>query len=168
MSFRSKFYGIQFPAFVLYAVPFDYSVGIETIEIQKREFHDWHMVDRFDRNKTVLERYLTVKSSDINFDATCLNLTQLIRSKAKWLIDSKARIYDISKKQKFEAKSLPIIKTSKNAIWVPSVSYPFKLPKNMIDSKELKNQYLTIVKIDHLWVIYQVTPFKVNIESINL
>jgi len=115
MSYLSKFYGIKFPAFALYSVPFDYKIGTDTIQIQKREFHDWYIIDRFDRNKTVLERYLSVKSDEINFDATCLNLTHVINKPVKWLIDSKAKIYDVSKKQKFISKSLPIIKVSKNA-----------------------------------------------------
>jgi hypothetical protein len=168
MSYLSKFYGIKFPAFALYSVPFDYKIGTDTIQIQKREFHDWYIIDRFDRNKTVLERYLSVKSDEINFDATCLNLTHVINKPVKWLIDSKAKIYDVSKKQKFISKSLPIIKVSKNAVWVPTVSYPFELPIKLIDSKELLNQHLTIVKIDKVWVIYKVTPFKMDVTEINI
>ena len=84
------------------------------------------------------------------------------------MIDSKAKIYDVSKKQKFMAKSLPIVKISKNAVWVPTVSYPFELPVKLIDSKELLNQHLTIVKIDKVWVIYKVTPFKMDVTEINI
>jgi hypothetical protein len=168
MSLRSKFYGITFPAFGLLEVPFDWRVKVDTIEVQKQEFTKWHYIDKFDKNKTTLQRYLDVKDENYSFDVTCLNMTHLITKKIKWIIDANSKIYNLSNKQKFKARNVKIRKVRQDVIWVDTVSYPFKIKKGMIDSKELLNQYVTIVYIDNVWFLYRFTSFSEPIESILL
>lgn len=160
MSVRSKFYGITFPAFGLLSPPFDFKITLDTIEIQKKEFGKWYSIDRFDKNKTLLERYLSVKEEEEpTFDVTCLSLGQLISRPVVWLIDAKARVYNLKAKQEFKARNVKVRKLVKNAIWVETVSYPFTIPNNILDRSEIINQYATIVYIDNTWILHKFTSF---------
>jgi hypothetical protein len=165
---RSKFYGIKFPAFGLLEVPFDYKITLDTIEVQKKEFGKWHLIDRFDKDKSALERYLKIKEEEFTFDVTCLNVTHLISKRVKWVIDANCRVFNLAKPQTFKARNVPIIKTRQDIFWVATVSYPFKIKKGMIDPKELLNQHITIVYIDYVWHLYRFSSFKNKIESISL
>jgi hypothetical protein len=168
MSQVSKYYGIKFPVFGLLSVPFDTKIKLDSIEIQKQEFEDWYFIDRYLENKSLLERYVLAKDQNFGFDVTCVNLTQLISKKVKWGIDSNFRIYNLSAKQTFKARNVRVRKCINNTIWVDSVSYPFKLKKGITDQKEILNQYITIVYIDNMWVLYKFTSFKEKIESVTL
>jgi hypothetical protein len=168
MMVKSKFCNITFPAFGLLQTPFDYRITLDTIEIQKKEFGSWTSIDRFDRNKTLLERYLSVKEEGQIFDVTCLNLSQLISRPIKWVIDARAKIHDLSRKQEFKAKNVKVVKIVKNAIWLHSVSYPFVLPSSIIDPQEILNQHATIVYIDSVWILHKFTPFSEQVEMLKL
>lgn len=165
---RSKFYNITFPAFGLLQTPFDYKITLDTIEIQKKEFGGWNSIDRFDRNKTLLERYISVKEEGQIFDVTCLNLSQLVSRPVKWVIDARAKIHNLARKQEFKARNVKVVKIVKNAIWLHSVSYPFILPNNIVDPKEILNQHATIVYIDSVWVLYRFTSFPEQVEMLKL
>ena len=168
MAVRSKFSNISFPAFGLFQAPHDFKITVNTIEIQKKEFGAWNAIDRYDKHKTLLERYISVKEEGQIFDVTCLNLSQLVSKPVKWVIDAKARIHDLSKKQEFKARNVKVIKVVKNAIWLHSISYPFILRKNILDSKEILNQSATVVYIDNVWIIYKFTSFPETVEMLKL
>jgi hypothetical protein len=168
MSQVSKYYGIKFPVFGLFSVPFDLKIKLDSIEIQKQEFCDWYCIDRYVENKSLLERYILTKDDNFVFDVTCTNLSQLISKKVKWAIDSNFKIYNLSAKQTFKARNVKVRKCIKNIIWVDSVSYPFKLKKGITDPKEILNQYITIVYIDTVWILYRFSSFKEQIESVTL
>lgn len=168
MNHVSKYYNIKFPVFGLLSVPFDIRIRLDSIEVQKQEFTNWNTIDRYVENKSLLERYILNKDEDFGFDVTCLNLSQLISKKVKWCIDSNFKIYNLSAKQTFKARNVKVRKCIKNAIWVDTVTYPFKLKKGITDPKEILNQYITIVYIDNVWVLYRFTSFKEEIESVTL
>lgn len=168
MSLISKYYGIRFPVFGLLNTPYDLKIRLNSIEIQKQEFGSWNYIDRFIEGKSLLERYVLAKDDNFGFDVTCVNLTQLISKKVKWCIDSNFKVYDLSNKQTFKSRNVKVRKCINNAIWVETVSYPFKLKKGLTDPKEILNQYVTIVYIDKVWVLYRFTSFKEEVESVTL
>lgn len=168
MSHISKFKGIKFPVFGFFKMPFDLKIRLDSIEVQKQEFGSWSTIDKYIEGKSLLERYLVSKDETFGFDVTCLNLTQLISKKIVWCIDSDFKIYNLSVKQTFKARNVKVRKCRHNVIWVDTVSYPFKLKKGITDYKEILNQYITIVYIDNVWVLYKFTSFKENIESVTL
>jgi hypothetical protein len=163
---KSKFYGISYPIFGLKELPENCIVSGSSIHIQKRK--NWYCVDKVKPGEDLLSRYIAVKSPDFSFDATCLNISHLISRKIKWGIDSKFIVYDLSKRQKFLARNVKIVKYSEDVIWVDTVSYPFKIKKFLIDPSELLNQYTTIVYIDNIWVLHKFTSFKEPVESVML
>lgn len=168
MSQISKYYGIQFPVFGFLTVPYDIKIKVNSIEIQRQEFGSWNYIDKYIEDKSLLERYILAKEEDFGFDVTCLNLTQLITKKVKWGIDSQFKIYNLSSKQTFKARNVKVRKCINSVIWVDTVSYPFKLKKGLTDPKEILNQYVTIVYIDNVWVLYKFTSFSEKIESVTL
>jgi len=168
MKARSKFYGIHYPLFGLREVPYNYSIGLDSITIQKQEDKKIYVVDTFKKGVPLLARYVAVKEDDFSFDFTCLSTSQVITKKVKWGIDSKANIYNLSKKQTFKARNVPIIAVKGNLIWVATVSYPFKIQNNLIDNKELLDQFLTIVYVDEVWQPFKFTSFSEQIEEITL
>jgi hypothetical protein len=163
---KSKFYGIRYPLFGLKQLPDSYLVSGSSIYLQKSSA--WYCIDKVTPNKDLLNRYLSVKSPDFSFDATCLNISQLISKRLKWGIDSNFKIYDLSKKQKFLARNVKILKHSENVIWVDTVSYPFKVKSFLISPSELLNQYITIVYVDNIWVLHRFTSFSEPVTEIVL
>lgn len=119
---------------------------------------------------TLLHRYIAVKDENFNFDVTCTNLTQLIGKMPtiKWGIDSSGKIFNFTNKQKFRARCVKIVKVKNNLIWVDTVTYPYKLRKNILDAILLKEQYAIIVYIDKEWVLKKFVSFYEPINEILL
>lgn len=168
MKARSKFYGIKFPFFGLKYKPYDYSIRLDTISIKKTEADDWHLIDKFKENASLVHRYVAAKDEFFVFDYTCINITQLLVRNIEWGIDSSAKIFDLRQKQNFKARNVPITKVRNNLIWVDTVSYPFKLNKNIVDQQELLQQYITIVYVDNCWHLYKFSPFKEDVSEMKL
>lgn len=126
------------------------------------------MLDEYSPNMPFLSRYLFQDTGRFTFDYTCRNITQLISKPVKWGIDSKAKIFDLSKKQKFKARNVKIKRVVKNIIWLDTISYPFEIPKNVSVPRDLLNQWVTIVLIDEVWEIYKFYSFSKPTESILL
>lgn len=156
---KSKYSNIQFPIFCLKREPYSYSVTRDEIYIETKPGSQYQ-VDKFQDNTTYLFRYVSIKPDEFQFDATCLNLTQLIKSKVVWGIDAKARVHNLKKKQEFKARSVKIIRVVQDYIWVDSVSYPFKLGIQNVDAETLLEQWATIVYIDQVWHVFNITSFK--------
>jgi hypothetical protein len=168
MKARSKFYGIKFPLFGLKNKPYDYSVRLDSISIKKDEEDDWHIIDKFKENASLIHRYVSVKDEFFVFDFTCLNTTQLLTKNIKWGIDASAKIYDLSNKQKFKARTVQVTRVKNNLIWLDTISYPFKLSKNVLDHSEIMNQYITVVYIDECWHLYRFSSFNDSISEIKI
>lgn len=159
MKAQSKFYGIEFPLFGLKNKPYDISIRLNSISLQLKEDGEWHKIDEYVEKTSLLKRYVSVKDEFFFFDYTCTNMTQLVSKPIRWAIDAKAKIYDLSKKQTFKARTVQVRKVKDNLIWVATVSYPFKLSKNIIDPQTLMEQYVTIVYIDSVWYLYRFHSF---------
>jgi hypothetical protein len=166
MKAQSKFYGITFPVFALKKKPYDFSIRLDSISVQLVEDGDWHVIDQYKEKTSLLKRYVSVKDEFFFFNYTCTNLTQLISKNIEWAIDSKAKIFDLRQKQKFKARTVRIRKIKGNLIWVNTVSYPFKLSKNIIDPSTLLEQYITIVYIDEVWHLYRFSSFNESVHEL--
>jgi hypothetical protein len=165
---QSKFFNISFPFIGLKHCPYDYYIRADTIGIKLSQQSDWVIIDKVIEGKSIISRYLESNPEDFLYDATCLNLTQLISKGLAWGIDSKAKIFDLSTPQIFKARSVPVMKAKADLIWVDTVSYPFKIRKSVLDHNLIIEQYTTIVNIDNEWVLYKFTPFKQDIKEIKL
>lgn len=168
MRSQSKYFGITFPFIGLKSVPYDFSIRTDSISIKLTTSSNWVQIDKFTEGRSLISRYLEGKSEDFLYDATCLNISQLISKRIKWGIDSKAKIFNLSERQEFKARSVPVLKVKEDLIWVDTVSYPFKIKKSLLDPNLILEQYTTIVLIDNNWVLYRFTPFKQDIKVIRL
>jgi hypothetical protein len=168
MQAHSKYYGISFPVFALKKKPYDFVIRLDSIAVQMQEDADWHTIDKYTDKTPLLNRYVEVKDEFFFFDYTCTNLTQLISKKIEWAIDARAKIYDLRLKQTFKARTVSVVKTRGNLIWVDTVSYPFKLSKNILDPSIIREQYATIVYIDQVWYLYKFSSFKEPTKELTL
>lgn len=163
---KSKFYGVKYPIFCLKSTPDEVTIFNDRICIKKYESSDWATLDEYKPNKPFLSRYLTQDTGTFTFDYTCHSITQLISNKIDWGIDSSAKIFNLRKKEKFKAINVKVRKVVKNIIWVDRISYPFELPKNIVATEDIKNQWVTLVLIDDIWEIYKFYSFYTPTESI--
>ena len=168
MKARSKFYNIEFPMFGLKRKPYDFSIRLNSISVKRTENDEWHMVDEYKEKTSLLRRYVSVKDEFFFFDYTCTNLTQLISKNIEWGIDANAKIYDLRQRQKFKARTVQVVKVRDNLIWVNTVSYPFKLSKNILDTNTILEQYITIVYIDEVWHLYRFSSFNEPVHELIL
>lgn len=125
-----------------------------------RKDHRYFLIDKIDettKNLSYLER-LVLAEDRVEFNYTCRNLTELINSSSKWGVDSSARIFDLSSKERFPLKVRSIRKIKPGLIWLNRISYPIHIDKTIkleeIDTKVVK---AAVVYIDHTWVLYRVT-----------
>lgn len=168
MKAKSKFYGIQFPFFGLKVKPYSYSFTKNSILVQPNEFGSKLLVDVYTHNKSLIARYIQHKDDEFSFDSTCLNMNHLISSKLKWGIDSKAKVYNLSRKQTFLARNVKVVRVKGNLLWVATVSYPFTIKNSLVDAKLLLEQHVTIVNIDDCWYLYKFTSFHEKITEVEL
>jgi hypothetical protein len=168
MKARSKFYGIKFPIFALKKKPYDYSIRLDNISVKRTEDDDWHTIDKYSEKTPLLHRYVSIKDEFFFFDFTCTNITQLVSKNIECGIDANAKIFDLRQKQKFKARTVQVVKTRDNLIWVDTVSYPFKLSKNILDKKTILEQYITIVYIDECWHLFRFSSFKEPVNELIL
>jgi hypothetical protein len=168
MKARSKFYNIEFPVFGLKHKPYDFSIRLNSISVKRTENDEWHVIDEYKEKTSLLKRYVSVKDEFFFFDYTCTNLTQLISKNIEWGIDANAKIHDLRQRQKFKARTVQVVKVRDNLIWVNTVSYPFKLSKNILDNNTILEQYITIVYIDEVWHLYRFSSFNEPVHELIL
>mgnify|MGYP003408642201 CR=1 FL=1 len=168
MKARSKFYGVQYPLFGLRKKPYNFSIRLDTITVQKEENTKECVIDKFQEKVPYLNRYLAANNGDFSFDFSCLTVSHIISKPIRWGIDSSAKVFDFTTKQTFKARNVPIIRVKETLIWVKTVSYPFKVPKLLVDTAELLDQHLTIVYIDDDWVPLKFTSFSEKVDEIKL
>lgn len=158
MKARSKFYGIKFPAFGLETPPFRYLITNNQIKIQREFEGRWDIIDDYNDKESLMSRYLQ-REDNFGFDATILRMEHLLSGNINWVIDANAKVYDLSKKANFLARSVKVKALRGNVIWVDTVSYPFRLQTRVLSPTILK-QYATIVYIDEVWYIQKFTTLK--------
>jgi hypothetical protein len=168
MKQRSKFYGIVFPFFGLKTIPYSYTFTTNSIKIKIHEQSKEAIVDLFNIHEPLSIRYAKNKEEEFEFDYTCTKTSHIINKKIKWGIDSTCRVYDLSKKQIFKARCVPITRIKQNLIWVDTITYPFTINKAIIDSKNLSELYVVVVYIDEVWVLHRFVDFYEPISEIKL
>jgi len=162
---KSKFHNITFPAIGLYEVP-EVKVTTNQIMVRKQGMSQESVIDDFGPEDFV-QRFID-SDPTVFFDATILNLQQLITSRVVWLIDTDSKVHDLRKKELFKAKSLKVVKVGNGVCWAAGISYPFEVKKHLISPKLLLSQYVTVVNIDRQWVLYEFTAFKKEIHDLRL
>lgn len=98
----------------------------------------------------------------IQFRYTCRNPGELIRSKAKWIIDNSGRMIDLSTKEPFLVRSCKVTKIKDEYLWLQSVSYPFIFPVSLEAERDnILIYYFVIAYINQKWEIasIQKNPF---------
>lgn len=151
----NKFYGVNYPIFVLKSKPVEIIYSTSKISIKRKTDSHIETLDNKELEGDYFSRLLQIDQR-VTFDYTCKDLQSLVMSNAKWGIDSKAIPHDFSIKEEFEIKKAKVRKIRNNYIWVEKISYPFK-----IDTKEkidiVDDLYVILVKINHEWVIKEFT-----------
>lgn len=164
----SKYYGIDYPIFCLNKLPYGIRYLTDSIQVKLTEFKEYKTIDVYEEGKTVLNRYLQ-SGIDFCFDVTCFDLTNLIRSKPEWGIDSSANLHKFVPRETFKARCVKVKKSLGNAIWVDTVSYPFELKQTqMLSYTKLKRQWLVIVYIDKRWQPYKFLDFYRKVNYVRL
>lgn len=130
------------------------------------------MVYADDRNKksdNYIGRLASISEEvRIKYDATALNLEQLINSDIKWGLDKNAQVYDLSNKEKFKFKCTKVMKQKNNLIWVNNISYPFVLPEHLKNIDNIEKLHVFLVYIDLVWHIYKFSMYYSRLEDIRL
>jgi len=166
----SKFTGIVFPFYGLHVVPVTILYSIDSIRISLN--HKSSMVYADDRNKksdNYIGRLASISEEvRIKYDATALNLEQLINSDIKWGLDKNAQVYDLSNKEKFKFKCTKVMKQKNNLIWVNNISYPFVLPEHLKNIDNIEKLHVFLVYIDLVWHIYKFSMYYSRLEDIRL
>lgn len=152
----SKFNQIRFPFFALRRPPTEIIYGKDEIYIRQGRSRSFILLDTVTADTLdlpYLERVLHAPNR-LEFEYTCRNLTELIMSKSKWGVDSIGRIFNLTRRQRFPARCLPVIKQKDNLIWLKHISYPFHIDKsidlNIIDWNTIK---AVVALIDEEWTL---------------
>lgn len=162
-----KFQNITFPIFILNKVPDEvkYTHTNISIIIDKKEY----ILDCAFGN-LYTDRLINIRSKYehyVLFNATIFNIQQLIRSDAKWGIDNKGKIFDLSKKEIFPFKCAKIDKVRNNLMWVKGISYPFEFKYGIVEKID-KFVFAHLVKIYDTWYIYDLSYKYSNLITIRI
>lgn len=171
---RSKFYGIRFPIFTLAKAPIRQEIRGSKLFIQPRSWSEdsLMLVDdvslEMPYNKR-LEALRTTSYNVIQYDYTCTTLSALLLSKSRWGYDSSNKTHFLDESyREYRMSYRKVTKISKTAFWVDRISYPFELPANLVDLKDLKNLWVGMVYVDFCWHIYDFSPFYKRKDRIKL
>lgn len=171
----SKYSGIKFPIFATKQVP------LEEVYRDNRFFilpfggneNKLVLVDDLNiKEPSYIKRLNTMRSTNydvITYDFTCLNLSSLLLSKARWGYDADRKTHRFETHQEYFPFSYrKVIKISKNAIWLERISYPFELPSHLIDFENIKNIWVGVVYLDFCWHIYEFSAVYNSKDKIRL
>lgn len=158
----SKFDNIVFPFFGLKHKPYRVLYDLNKIYVIKYKDSHKETVDDKRLPGDYFSRLVQLEHR-LMFDYTCRSIQDIIINRIMWGIDSKAKPFDLSEKEKVITKIAKVQKTKGNLIWVESVAYPFKLFTS--ESLELSEViYVTLVYTQYEWFIKE---FHVDKPSIN-
>ena len=164
-----KFKNIQFPFFSLLKVPD--TVNYSLLDISVIIDNNKYLLDtKRVQGTTYIERLVHIRSTFSNyleFEYTSSNLVQLIRSKSKWGIDNKGKIFDLSKKEIFPFKCAKVDKTKNDLVWVKGISYPFEFKYGVAEEID-KFLFAYLAKINDTWYIIDFSYKYSNMLTIRL
>lgn len=150
-----KFTNINFPIFTLETKPYQITYDKYNIYCQIKPNDYKQTVDDKRLSGDYFSRLLQLKAR-LQFDNTCKNVQELIITKAKWGMDSKAMPHDFSKLVAAPIEIKKIVKTSGNLIWLKNISYPFEIKtKETVSLTDVT--YGIIVHINNEWYLKEVS-----------
>jgi len=155
----SKFKGITFPFFGLLKKPITLSYDSNRITIKKiTNGANFILDDRSISGSSYLDRIYKLEDKydkqRVIFDITARKMEELINSGCVWGIDNQAKVFDLSKKEKFKYKVTDISRIKDNLFWVNGISYPFQLPDHLV-GVNLKDLKAKLVYIDGVWYLHR-------------
>ena len=146
-----KYRNIVYPIFTTNTKPYQLEYTADKVYIIAYPDLTKHIIDDKNLSGDYFARLLQIKTRFI-FDNTSRNLQQLLRTNAKWGMDSNAIPHDLSKKYAVPAETRKVKKIVDSLVWVQGISYPFE-----INTKEsfsnLDELYVTIVHVNGEWFI---------------
>jgi hypothetical protein len=146
-----KYRNIEYPIFVTNAKPYAIEYTLDKIYFIRYKNSHKELLDNKSYSGDYFARLLQIKNR-FSFDSTCKDLQQLLISKAKWGMDSKAVPHDLSKLQAVPAEKRRVQKIINSIVWIQGISYPFEIATKESFSN-LDNLYVTIVYVNGEWFI---------------
>ena len=152
----SKYRGITYPFFAIKRVPYSIRYDKNQIVIQKYKDNSECIVD--DRRLPGDYFARLVQLDRKIFDYTCRDLEDLLNCKAKWGLDSTAKIFDLSAPEKHRKEIRKVQRVKNNFIFVDKISYPFKIDVvTPLEQKHLEDLYVEVIMIENEWYLHKFT-----------
>ena len=114
---------INYPIFTLRKKPYEVMYTKSKILVKRDKHSHLETLDDKDYGGDYFTRLVQMEKR-IKFDYTCGNLQDLILSKSKWGIDSKAKLHELPKFRGTKKEIRKVVRAAKNYIWVKYISYP--------------------------------------------
>ena len=150
----NKFNDIAYPFFGLRKKPIHVQYSLYKITI---ETHDKRIITLDDKSlKGDYFARMFKLSREPKFDFTCKNIHDVIQSKVRWGMDSKAIPHDLSKLEAAPAEVRRVKRIENSLVWLHKISYPFKINTN--ENYSLNDiLYAIIIKVNDEWIIKEFT-----------
>ena len=143
---------INYPIFTLRKKPYKILYTKSKILVKREKSSHLETLDDKDYGGDYFMRLIQIDKR-IKFDYTCGGLQDLILSKSKLGIDSKAKVHELPKFTGTKKEIRKVVRAAKNFIWVKYISYPFKIKTVQNISNDIENLSAEIIKIDNEWYI---------------
>lgn len=147
-----KYSGIKYPFFAIAQKPAEIRYDLNKIQIRRKHLSNFETLDDKSYGGDYFTRLLQMQHR-VKFDFTCANLQELVWSDAKWGIDSTAKIFDLSAKERFITTKRKIVNIIDNDIWVEKISYPFRIKTNEKLSFDKDYVWAKLIKINKQWYL---------------
>ena len=144
-----KYRNIAYPIFTTNTKPYRLEYTVDKVYLVTST--QKHLIDDKNFQGDYFARLLQIKNRFI-FDNTSKNLQQLLLTKAKWGIDSKAVPHDLSKLYAVPAEKRKVLKIVDSLVWIRGISYPFEIATAESFSN-LEELYVTIIHVNGEWFI---------------
>lgn len=146
-----KYRNIAYPIFTTNIKPYQLEYTVDKVYFISNTTKHKQLIDDRSYSGDYFARLLQIKDR-FTFDNTSKNLQQLLLTKAKWGIDSKAIPHDLSKLYAVPAEKRKVIKIINSLVWVKGISYPFEIITAESFSN-LEELYVTIIHVNGEWFI---------------
>ena len=143
---------INYPIFTLRKKPYKILYTKSKILVKREKSSHLETLDDKDYGGDYFMRLIQIDKR-IKFDYTCGGLQDLMLSKSKWGIDSKAKVHELPKFTGTKKEIRKVVRAAKNFVWVKYISYPFKIKTVQNISNDIENLSAEIIKIDNKWYI---------------
>lgn len=143
------------------------------IQEKEKDYNNLKLIDDSSLEEKLYTKRIDILRKETNYvieyDYTCTNLSSLLLSKSKWGYDSNKKVHYLnSKTSPYPLSYRKVTRTSKNAIWIENISYPFIIPSFLIDMENIPNLWVGVVYIDYSWHLYNFSSFYIKKDRINL